>query len=86
MKILITERQYSIITNLNEQLILKDGYPLFYHSTTDESLKGRTGIHIGTKMAAKQAIEAKIGVPVKGEWDGTRKYGETLLAGKKNIK
>ena len=86
MKILITENQYKLICELDEQLVLKDGRPLFYHGTTDKSLKGRTGIHVGTKMAAKQALEAKIGVPAKGEWDGTREYGNTLLAGKNTLK
>lgn len=86
MKILITEEQYDLICELDEQLVLKNGHPLFYHGTTDKSLKGRTGIHVGTKMAAKQALEAKLGVPVKGEWDGTREYGKTLLAGKNTLK
>lgn len=71
---------------LNEQEIIKDGFPLFYHGTTDKNLSGKTGIHVGTKMAAKQALEAKIGVPAKGEWDGSREYGKTLLAGKKRLR
>lgn len=70
---------------LNEQLILKDGHPLFYHGTTDKNLTGKSGIHVGTKMAATQALQAKIGVPAEGEWDGTREYGKTLLAGKKTL-
>lgn len=70
---------------LNEQEIIKDGCPLFYHGTTDKSLSGKNGIHVGTKMAAIQALQAKIGVPAKGEWDGTREYGKTLLAGKKTL-
>lgn len=70
---------------LNEQLILKYGYPLFYHGATNKNLNGRFGIHIGTKLAAKEALQAVIGVPAKGEWDGTREYGKTLLAGKKRL-
>jgi len=71
---------------INDQEILKNNYPLFYHGTTDKSLSGKTGIHVGTKMAATQALQAKIGVPAKGEWDGTREYGKTLLAGKNTLK
>ena len=71
---------------INEDLIFKDNYPLFYHGATNMELSGKNGIHVGTMMAAKQALEAKIGVPANGEWDGTRKYGETLLAGKKRLK
>lgn len=43
-------------------------------------------IYFGTYKSAKQALEARIGVPANGEWDGTRKYSETLLAGKNRIK
>lgn len=75
----------SITKYIEEQDILKYGYPLFYHGTTDKNLVGKTGIHVGTKMAATQALQAKIGVPAKGEWDGTREYGKTLLAGKKTL-
>lgn len=42
---------------------------------------GSSGIHIGTREAAKQALEARIGRPAEGEWDGTREYGKTLLVG-----
>lgn len=58
---------------------------IYYHGSTDKSLAGRHGIHVGTKLAATQALQARIGVPSEGEWDGTRKYGETLLAGKKRL-
>ena len=71
---------------LNEQLILKNGYPLCYHGATNMKLSGKSGIHIGTKMSAKQALEAKIGVPAEGEWDGMREYGKALLAGKKTLR
>lgn len=59
---------------------------IFYHGSTDKNLSGKKGIHIGTKLAATQALQARIGIPAVGEWDGTRKYGETLLAGKNTIK
>jgi hypothetical protein len=58
---------------------------IFYHGSTDNNLSGKNGIHIGTKLAATQALEARIGVPAEGEWDGTREYGKTLLAGKKSL-
>lgn len=38
------------------------------------------GLHVGTHEAAKQALEARIGRPAEGVWDGTREYGKTLLA------
>lgn len=58
----------------------------FWHGSTDKGFFGKNGIHVGTKLAATQALQARIGVPAEGEWDGTRKYGETLLAGKKRLK
>jgi ADP-ribose pyrophosphatase YjhB (NUDIX family) len=54
----------------------------FYHGTPDiRSWEhgAHYGIHIGTREAAKTALEAKIGKPLDGEWDGTREYGKTLL-------
>lgn len=58
---------------------------IFYHGSTDKNLSGKKGIHVGTYQAAKEALEARIGIPAEGEWDGTREYGNTLLAGKKTI-
>ena len=58
----------------------------FYHGSTDKSFAGKKGIHVGTYKAAKQALEARIGVPAEGEWDGTREYGKTLLAGGNRLK
>jgi hypothetical protein len=84
MKIIITEQQLNKLV-INDQQIFKNGYPLFYHGSTNKDLSGKTGIHVGTKMSAQQALQAKIGVPATGEWDGTRKYGNTLLAGKKTL-
>ncbi|GEM_PF-1847060 len=63
----------------------ESGY-IFYHGTPDLSLEGKKGIHVGTSKAARQALEAKIGVPAEGEWDGTREYGKTLIAGKNRLK
>lgn len=68
--------------SINEQ---SEYSSVFYHGSTDKNLSGKRGIHVGTKLAATQALEARIGVPAEGEWDGTRKYGETLLAGKKTL-
>ena len=59
---------------------------IFYHGTTNKGFFGKNGIHIGTKLAATQALEARIGVPSDGEWDGSREYGKTLLAGKNRLK
>jgi hypothetical protein len=59
---------------------------VYYHGSTDKNLNGERGIHIGTKLAATQALEARIGVPAQGEWDGTREYGKTLLAGKYTLR
>lgn len=71
-------RLRTILESLEEQV--------FYHGSTDKKLEGKNGIHVGSKLAATQALEARIGVPSEGEWDGTRLYGETLLAGKKRLK
>lgn len=59
----------------------------YYHGTPDtRNMHGKKGVHVGTKIAASQALQARIGVPAQGEWDGTRKYGDTLLAGRKRLK
>jgi len=73
---------------LNEQNMVNENYhnTSFYHGSTDKNLEGKNGIHIGTKLAATQALEARIGVPSEGDWDGTREYGKTLLAGKKRLR
>lgn len=71
-----------------KHLILFENYNTtnFYHGSTDKNMIGKNGIHIGTKLAATQALQARIGVPAVGEWDGKREYGKTLLAGKKTLK
>jgi len=58
---------------------------VFWHGTAGDLRGGKTGLHVGTYEAARQALEARIGVPAVGEWDGTRVYGETLLAGKRTL-
>jgi hypothetical protein len=59
---------------------------VFYHGSADKNLIGKNGIHVGSHKAAKQALNARIGIPADGaEWDGTREYGKTLLAGKKTL-
>lgn len=58
----------------------------YYHGTPDQSISGKKGIHVGTLLAATQALEARIGVPAEGTWDGNREYGKTLLAGKQRLK
>ncbi len=59
---------------------------VFWHgSPSGKLVTGYTGIHIGSYRAAKEALEARIGLPASGEWDGTREYGKTLLAGKDRL-
>ena len=70
-------------SKLNEYIVYNS--QTFYHGSTDKNLEGKNGIHVGTKLAATQALEARIGVPAEGEWDGAREYGKTLLAGKKTL-
>ena len=62
-----------------------NGYDIYYHGTPDGDLTGKQGIHVGTKLAATEAIEARIGIPAEGEWDGTREYSKTLLSGRKTL-
>jgi hypothetical protein len=75
------KRIYTFTQFINES----DSSNVYFHGSTDRNLKGERGIHIGTEEAATQALEARIGVPAKGSWDGTREYGKTLLAGKKTL-
>ena len=58
---------------------------IWWHGSPNKSLSGKKGIHIGSKKAATQALESRIGVPSQGVWDGTREYGKTLLAGNKRL-
>lgn len=65
---------------------------IFWHGTpcdtgTQDISDGGLGIHIGTYVAAQEALEARLGMPADGRgWDGTREYGQTILAGKIRIK
>lgn len=70
-----------------KQFIIESQYNIFHHGTPDKDSMsmGKKGIHVGTKKSATQALNARIGVPAEGEWDGTREYGQTLLAGKKTL-
>lgn len=70
---------------LHEALNSNTNKGIWWHGTADKSMVGKKGIHVGTKKAATQALEARIGVPAIGEWDGKREYGKTLLAGKKRL-
>lgn len=58
---------------------------LWYHG----SPLGEPGvgpIHVGTATAAKEALEARIGIPADGRgWNGDREYGKTLLAGQDTL-
>lgn len=54
----------------------------WFHGTPSGDLRGgHYGLHVGTREAARQALNARIGTPVRGDWDGTRRYGDTLLRG-----
>jgi len=82
-----TKLQEIINTTVNEFINeIYINHTVFYHGSTNKNFEGKKGIHIGTKLAATQALQARIGVPAKGEWDGTREYGKTLLAGKNSLK
>lgn len=60
---------------------------IWWHGSPSGDLRGGTsGLHLGTKEAALDALRARIGVPADGSmWDGTKEYGKTLLAGKKTL-
>ena len=64
-----------------------EGGLVFYHGTPSGDLRGGpNGLHVGSRAAAWDALNARIGVPAEGDWDGTREYGKTLLAGRKRLK
>jgi hypothetical protein len=59
---------------------------VWWHGSVSGDMRGgKTGLHLGAKAAAEDALHASIGFPAEGTWDGTREYGKTLLAGKKRI-
>lgn len=61
---------------------------IFWHGSPSGDLRGsHYGLHLGTKDAAREALEARIGVRADGkDWDGTQEYGKTLLAGRETLK
>jgi hypothetical protein len=64
----------------------KENNNTWWHGSASGDLRGgTTGLHLGTKEAATDALRASIGWPASGEWDGTREYGKTLLAGKNTL-
>src|ERR1035437_9035982 len=67
---------------------LKKDPNIFWHGSPSGDMRGSEyGLHIGTHEAAKQALEARIGVKADGtDWNGTEEYGKTKLAGKKTLK
>lgn len=60
--------------------------PAWYHGSPT-GFPGTNGpVHLGTEKAARQALEARIGVPADLQgWTGNREYGKTLLAGKNTL-
>lgn len=59
---------------------------IWWHGSVSGDMRGgKTGLHLGTRAAAEDALHATIGFPAEGTWDGTRNYYKTLLAGKKRI-
>jgi hypothetical protein len=60
----------------------------WWHGTPTGDLGPSTphAIHVGTLAAATQALNARIGIPVTGKWDGSRTYGETKLAGQRTLR
>lgn len=59
---------------------------VFWHGSPSGDMRGgHYGLHLGTHESARQALNARIGHPVEGHWDGTREYGKTLLAGKRTL-
>lgn len=60
--------------------------PVWYHGSPNGFPHSTGPVHLGTEKAARQALEARIGVPadLKG-WTGNREYGKTLLAGRDKL-
>lgn len=58
----------------------------WYHGSPSGDLRGGFyGLHVGTERAAHDALNARIGEPARGSWDGTRRYGDTLLKGSSGV-
>lgn len=64
-----------------------DGKVWYHGSPSGVLVRGTNGIHVGSREAAHEALVQRVGVPADGKpWDGTRKLGETLMAGKNTLK
>lgn len=61
--------------------------PIWWHGSASGDLRGgQSGLHLGTKLAATQALESRIGTPADGMgWTGDTEYGKRLLAGTKTL-
>lgn len=72
---------------LKDENTTTEGRRVWWHGSPSGDLRGSgNGLHLGTKAAATQALEARIGIPADGKgWTGDRVYGDTLLAGSKSI-
>lgn len=70
---------------LTREQAMKDPTIFWHGSASGDTSKVPRGLHVGTLEAARQALNATIGTPVEGDWDGTRKYGETLVKGTKSF-
>lgn len=58
-----------------------------WHGSPSGDLRGSFyGLHLGSREAATEALEARIGKPATGVWDGSRKYGETPLIGRASMR
>jgi hypothetical protein len=56
---------------------------VYYHGSPSGKLVGKGGIHIGTLEAAREALNARIGVKADGtDWNGVSVYGKTKIAGR----
>jgi hypothetical protein len=60
--------------------------PMWHGSPSGNLRGGTSGLHLGTRQAAHEALTARIGHPAEGHWDGTREYGKTKLAGQVTMK
>lgn len=59
----------------------------WFHGSPSGSMQGSFyGLHVGTERAAHEALEARIGSPAEGTWDGTRIYGQTKLKGSHGVR
>ena len=46
-----------------KNIVTEGGYfgsEIYYHGSTDKNFGGKAGIHVGTKEAATEALEARI--------------------------